>query len=313
MKDLFDKGFSRTNQKSGITRAKFILGAPLDIDGTRYSDKQDRKEEQAQDLVDFTLQIENILNQEGTSIITYVTNSPYWFYVYNQDIERDKLFIAGIVLFVWAYVTLHTRSCFLSSCAILNVIFSFPITLVVYRLILGIEQVSSLHILAIFIVIGVAADDVFVFTDAWYAAGRLNKLKGDKEKQMAYAWRKAATAILITSLTTAIAFMATAFSVIMPIASFGIFSAVVVPVNFILVVLVYPPMLIIKERFKVSFFLSKHECSAANVLAERKEAMTSRAMKNKKFLRKNLLSSVSFPINGLYGFTKHAILQSLFY
>ena len=155
----------------------------------------------------------------------------------------------------------------------LNVVFSFPITLVLYRLIFSIDPFSALHILAIFIVIGVAADDVFVFTDAWHAAGRLKQLQGNKERQMAYAWRKAAKAILITSLTTAIAFMATAFSVIMPIASFGIFSAVVVPVNFLLVVLVYPPLLIMQERFTVSNTcqLRMILCSAADALAARKK------------------------------------------
>ena len=176
---------------------------------------------------------------------TYVHNQPYWFYVYNQDTNADMVYIAVILTFIWIYVTVHVRSCFLSSCSMLNVMFSFPVTLVLYRLIFRIEQFSALHILALFIVIGVAADDVFVFTDVWNAAGRLKKLKGDKEKQMAYTWRKAAKAIFITSITTAVAFMATAFSEIMPIASFGIFAAVIVPVNFLLVILVYPPLLII--------------------------------------------------------------------
>ena len=98
---------------------------------------------------------------------------PYWFYVYNKETNGDMVFVVGIVLFVWVYLTLHLRSFFLSSCSILNVVFSFPITLVLYRLIFRIEQFSALHILAIFIIIGVAADDVFVFTDAWHAAGRL--------------------------------------------------------------------------------------------------------------------------------------------
>ena len=38
-KGLFDKGFSSTNKKSSITRANFMIGAPLEIDGTRYTDK----------------------------------------------------------------------------------------------------------------------------------------------------------------------------------------------------------------------------------------------------------------------------------
>ena len=102
--------------------------------------------------------------------------------MYNEDTNADMIYIAVVIAFIWIYVTIHVRSCFLSSCSMLNVVFSFPITLVLYRLIFRIDQFSALHILALFIVIGVAADDVFVFTDAWHAAGRIKQFKGDKER-----------------------------------------------------------------------------------------------------------------------------------
>ena len=66
---------------------------------------------------------------------TYVFNQLYWFWVYNEDTNGDMVYIAAIIAFIWIYVAIHTRSCFLSSCSMLNVVFSFPITLVLYRLI----------------------------------------------------------------------------------------------------------------------------------------------------------------------------------
>ena len=59
----------------------------------------------------------------------------------------------------------HLRSLFLSSCAMLNVLFSFFITLLLYRIF--VDYFADLHRLCIFVVLGVAADDVFVYTDAW--------------------------------------------------------------------------------------------------------------------------------------------------
>lgn len=48
-----------------------------------------------------------------------------------------------------------------------NIVVSFPITLTLYRGILSIDYFSFLHFMAIFLVLGVAADDVFVFIDCW--------------------------------------------------------------------------------------------------------------------------------------------------
>ena len=67
-------------------------------------------------------------------------------------------------------------------------------------------------------------------------------------KRMNYTWRRAAKAMLVTSSTTAFAFLASSFSKLMPIRSFGIFAAIIIPMNFILVITLYPAVLIIDER-----------------------------------------------------------------
>lgn len=51
----------------------------------------------------------------------------------------------------------------------------------------------------------------------------------------------------VTSSTTAVAFFANVFSPIMPIRAFGIFSGVLIPVNFFLVVMIMPPAVIFYE------------------------------------------------------------------
>lgn len=66
---------------------------------------------------------------------------------------------------------------------------------------------------------------------------------------MAYAFRSSARAMAITSSTTSVAFFANIFSPILPIKSFGIFAGVIIPVNFVLVVLFMPPATIIFEDY----------------------------------------------------------------
>mgnify|MGYP001006531084 CR=1 FL=1 len=54
--------------------------------------------------------------------------------------------------------------------------------------------------------------------------------------------------MIVTSSTTAVAFFANVFSPIMPIKAFGIFTGVLIPINFFLVVTIMPPAVIYYER-----------------------------------------------------------------
>jgi predicted RND superfamily exporter protein len=65
---------------------------------------------------------------------------------------------------------------------------------------------------------------------------------------MAYAWRRSTKAMAVTSSTTAVAFLANAFSPLMPIRSFGIWSGVIVLINYLLVVTLLPPATIFYEK-----------------------------------------------------------------
>lgn len=105
--------------------------------------------------------------------------------------------------------------------------------------------------MAIYIVLGIAADDIFVFYDAWRQSKNLApEIMDTKHKRMAYAWRRAVRAMAVTSLTTAVAFFANALSPLMPIKAFGVFSGVIVPINYFLVVMMMPPAAIIYEKWK---------------------------------------------------------------
>ena len=64
---------------------------------------------------------------------------------------------------------------------------------------------------------------------------------------MAVTFKRAAKAMLATSSTTSAAFLATGFSAIMPISSFGIYAGILVPINYILVITFFPALLIIYE------------------------------------------------------------------
>jgi predicted RND superfamily exporter protein len=86
-----------------------------------------------------------------------------------------------------------------------------------------------MQFLSVFIVLGVGADDIFVLVDAWKQSLAFVPHQGSEEAtrrmRLKYSMTRTAQAVFNTSFTTAAAFFATAVSPIMPIATFGIFSA----------------------------------------------------------------------------------------
>lgn len=88
--------------------------------------------------------------------------------------------------------------------------------------------------------LGIAADDIFVYCDAWRQSAQIVAIKDDLQRRLAYSWRRSFRAILVTSSTTAIAFLSNALSDIRPIRGFGIFAAIIIPVNFGLVIMIIP-------------------------------------------------------------------------
>ena len=114
--------------------------------------------------------------------------------------------------------------------------------------------------MALYIVLAIGADDVFVFMDAYkqsfyvrellhprhpalpktppaaYRPQAGEKVNKDLETRMSWVYRRAGLAMLITSLTTCAAFVATAASSPIPtLQNFGIFAAAVIMIDYILV------------------------------------------------------------------------------
>lgn len=128
----------------------------------------------------------------------------------------------------------------------LQILLSMPCALFVYRTIFGVEFVTQLHVLAIYLVLGIGADDLFVFYDAWLqSAHEAPDISGSDVTRMNYAYKRAAGAMLTTSFTTSIAFIATASSPVMPISAFGYFAASCVIMNYVLVMTVFPALLMV--------------------------------------------------------------------
>ena len=133
----------------------------------------------------------------------------------------------------------------------LQIILSLPVAFFVYNVIFGINYFMQMHVLAIFLVLGIGADDMFVFTDAFKQSGRPGVLPPAKDGEdaalarLCYAFNRAVFAVFNTSFTTSVAFLATGISPVMPISSFGIFAATAILVNYVFCITLTPACVLV--------------------------------------------------------------------
>eukprot|EP00448_Togula_jolla_P027373 CAMPEP_0170651520 /NCGR_PEP_ID=MMETSP0224-20130122/46412_1 /TAXON_ID=285029 /ORGANISM="Togula jolla, Strain CCCM 725" /LENGTH=495 /DNA_ID=CAMNT_0010983319 /DNA_START=229 /DNA_END=1713 /DNA_ORIENTATION=- len=95
--------------------------------------------------------------------------------------------------------------------------------------------------MAIFLLMGVGVDDVFVFLDTYKSVARHDaRMNDDLWARMSATMRHAGVAMGVTSLTTSVSFFMNATSSFYGIAGFGCFAACLVIVNYISMITFFP-------------------------------------------------------------------------
>mmetsp|Transcript_13204 Transcript_13204/g.23667 ORF Transcript_13204/g.23667 Transcript_13204/m.23667 type:complete len:1292 (+) Transcript_13204:382-4257(+) len=168
-------------------------------------------------------------------------------YEITSTISKDTIFGAISLGFVFLVMWFHSRSLFLSLVACGAILLSYPITYVIYTLVLGNEVMMVFNFTSIFVIIGIGADDFFIFSDLWAQSRAFHGF--DMADRVRWTWTRAAGATLVTSLTTAASFFANLASAISPIRDFGSFMGVIVLMNYIHIILILPPALVVYEKY----------------------------------------------------------------
>ena len=139
---------------------------------------------------------------------------------------------------------MFTRSLVLSVAALGCVVLSFPTTWFVYAGIYRIHFMGIFNFIALFVIVGIGVDDVFVFHDAWKQAAALHP--DDLEARLGYAYRRSVSAMAVTTVTDAAAFFTNCLSSITVVRVFGVFMGTLVLVNFFLVVTAFPALIVVR-------------------------------------------------------------------
>lgn len=224
-----DAVISQTDVKSTLTRSIFTIGyiSHPEITGGKtfweYS---------------FADKLHDLELHGRTGMTIYYFNERMMLAELIKQVEKDILLAVGSFLFILIFVFIQTQSVFITVFGIMSIILSFMWTNYIYRVLLGYTYFGIFHALSIFIILGIGTDDLFVFYDMWRATACMHV--HSVERRFTFCYRHASTSMMLTSLTTSVAFMANVFTPFYAISSFAVFTAILVVINYFSAVLFFP-------------------------------------------------------------------------
>ena len=239
----FDKEFSSNNLKSRYTRSTYSYGAPLKYGSPPFLNADDRTKDQEDLFVTWfynDAKLQDSYDEHNPQLWATVEPTgflpPLLLSMLVDLLVKDGLMALAPLVVVFLIVWLQTRSLFIAILTVTECILSFTASVMI-MFYMGIQWMAFEQFLGIYIVLAIGADDVFVFMDAYkqsfYMGPKVNK---DLVTRMSWVYRRAGLAMLITSLTTACAFVTTAMSAPIPtLQLFGIFAACVILFDYLLV------------------------------------------------------------------------------
>ena len=241
------------------------MSAGYPLDG--YKDDEDDEEGQDEEVLSFYKdELVDIANEHfekaRDGINFYYTSGLLMQDFILNSVLRDILLFIGSFSFIFLFMWFQTGSLFITFFGIISVVNGFIITDILYICILQYEYVGIFHVLTLFIVLGIGADGIFVFMDTWKESGFVTW--PSLAHRMDHTYKHSAEALLYTSLTTACAFFVSGASPLLAISSFGIFSGILICVNYFSVILHFPAILAVQhlyfEKYKCCCCCQKEVC-----------------------------------------------------
>lgn len=190
----------------------------------------------------------NNLYQSGIGDMNFYYNLRSLFFdAVSKQVIFDLLLVFGSFAFIFSFMLFQTQSLWITGWGLFSIFSSFFGANIIYRIFFDFRYIGIFHVLSVFIILGIGADDVFVFCDTWRASK--DKVFPSLLSRFSSVYSHAASAMFITSFTTMVAFISNVFSPLLGVSSFGTFSALLVFVNYCSVIIFFPTVIITHELY----------------------------------------------------------------
>ncbi|XP_072020226.1 protein dispatched homolog 1-like [Amphiura filiformis] len=168
------------------------------------------------------------------------------FDLFRQYLNSDTKYIASGVAVAVVIIMWYTGSLFITAMTILNIGMSFTVAYFLYKVVFQLSFFPFVNILTLVLLIGIGADDTFVFMDIWIKTKA--DLPGNDLTSILYAsLRHAAVTMFVTSFTTASALFTNIINPIVAIKCFAVFAGTAIMVNFIFTITWLPVVIVIDD------------------------------------------------------------------
>ncbi|XP_061167576.1 protein dispatched homolog 3-like [Saccostrea echinata] len=280
------KGYSLTATHAHGTITRSILRVGCSINGSTKCLADTWKKQALTYLKDgIQTKLKKYVDESTDDFKFYFFCTNLWLSDTLKQAILDMLCAVGSMLFIFCFMLFHTRSFWIAGFAILSILLSFLGTNIIYTGVIDFQYFGFFHILSIFIILGIGADDLFVFYDNW----RLTAFSTypSLAHRLSDAYSKSVLSMFITSLTTAVAFFSSSIFSLLATRSFGIFSGVLVIYNYMSVIIFFPTVITV---YHLKF--EQWNCPCCRKCKEKEDETTSEKTKtgvtNEVFVIKEL-------------------------
>jgi len=265
--DMLHKDFTEENLESKILSSQIYAGTPRqDVsfyvdeatleainNGARIQYYTRNKEQDEKDHLEGWIE-DNLEKKFEKNFDDDKWPTTYDFVQYDpvsDQVEVDLRLIVVSIALVYLYMAWYLSSLFVASMGMLQIFTSFAGANLIYRYCwpsddgLGYNYFSLFCGLALFIIMGIGADDVFVYWDTWQ--GSKDVAYATRAHRLAHVWNHAAGAMMVTSSTTILSFLSNLSSPFIGVITFGVFAALLVFVNYCAVSTFFPCVVLAYE------------------------------------------------------------------
>ena len=184
--------------------------------------------------------------QNGVKLVGFSFDD-FKFDQFNLKLVMDAVFPAIGFVIVALILLLYTHSVLVMALTIFSIITATIIAYFIYHQIFRLTFFPFLNILTFIFLVGIGADDAFVFNDVWSQAKR-SLPDGNVVDWIEYTLKRAALSMFVTSFTTSAAFYANVVSDITAIRLFGIFSGTSILIMYSLMITWFPAGVVFMEK-----------------------------------------------------------------
>ena len=194
---------------------------------------------------------DGIPGREGVEFASFKF-SGYKFDLFNQKLLSEVIFPALAMIVVFLIMWFFMGSFILTLCGLMCVMYATALSYFLYTKVFRLDFFPFLNITTLVFLVGIGADDAFVYYDIWRQTRAANPNANIMQLTLK-TLRYAAVSMFVTSLTTASAFYAGVSSTITPIKLFGIFAGTSILTNYLLMITYFPAVVALHEKWVLKY------------------------------------------------------------